>query len=316
MIAHIRNVTGISYDSALRCAQLYGWLTALDRLGVTRFYARKFAEESGIARTTVTRDLKVLANEGWINAIPTGGGIEFECLTLAFDEKEVFKTGSTVKPVAAEKRHHLQQAAATPAAEERQTGSALLHKEEAFKKQNKKQEEKGTSTSGLAKSTKEKIIQAWNEHKPARWKKLSAFSGPREATLKALGLSLDEFLEGLPRVLAAVKRDKFWPEKDIAWENFMGSGKNQAKSHFLQFLDIAGDADAPAPKLELVRWNPHGIDDVTGTPGRFDSITPGRPLAEYFKAALEIAESDPSIPDAWVPRLRSKISGCSQDLAS
>jgi hypothetical protein len=105
-------------------------------------------------------------------------------------------------------------------------------------------------------------------------------------------------------VMAAVKRDEWWSKKTMAWENFMGSGKNQAKSHFLKFLDLAG-GDSPAPKREIVRWN--GTDlNADGKPGRWDPITPGLPKLDYFEAALAIAKAG-GAPESEVPRLQDLI---------
>lgn len=216
-ISWMRDALNIKSNEALRLLQLYGYIEYVSSGGnAIEFKQSVYSDKTGFTRTTIQRDLQILAKNRWMEVHGGLRGTSVTCLGIDFSKPHSCTPSEQVSsPWTCTPSEHSD---VQPVDSGVSTECASLKK--GFKNSSSKEEEGGSSSKN---KLKEELIQTWNEHKPKNWPALQAISPSRDRSIRALG-GYREVIELLPLAMAGAKVSKFWNAKGFTWENLIGSG--------------------------------------------------------------------------------------------
>lgn len=263
----IRSYLDCRSDTAFRVANLYAFLRQHQGYGL--FKQGTYAQSYGLARNTVSSDLRALVALGWIGVVPVENGTDIQIkdvdLThrpngqLSFDRRSADEGGpvtgcaSTLSSGEHRPSHGVSDKYSITSSitssittnnkpiDSHSVANCPAGTQEEFKEQPQPAKKaKGKRDVDLL------LILAWNEHKPSSWPKLQKLTVGRMDMIDVNGGSV-EFTRQLPAFFAGLRKNEFWCNsgRGFTFDEVIGRNAKKPKSWFMDFAEKGADLISP-----------------------------------------------------------------------
>ena len=282
-ISYVRHRLAVDYPTALRVAQLYGFLEHLSsRGGAATFNQRAYSQKTGCHRDVLRKDLKTLEANGWARVISSPRGTVVQLQGIPFDQEPEIEMptawptpgpqhGQQVPTVCATVAHDVgNYKKETKTKTKKQTTTQQTKKADAFSESDEVVEDQEPKKAEVwrerprpwNKKQKAQVVKIWNDHRPPALMPLAddGIDHDRADTLARLMNGrggFKKFVEYLPEVLDSLKENDFWGDstKSLSFDSFFGTSRNR-KAHWAQQLDrIKSSCQASKPDKAPLAWD-------------------------------------------------------------
>lgn len=286
-IGFVRQRLGCDYPTALRLAQLYGFLEHLSsRGGAASFNQKAYSEKTGCHRDVLRKDLKTLDANGWAKVLSGPRGTVVQLQGIPFDQDPEIEVPTACASACPQGGQQVPTAWASGAHDvgnykketknqtKKQLTTQKTKKADAFSESDEVVEDQEPKKPEVwrerprpwNKKQKAEVVKIWNDHRPPALMPLAddGIDHDRADTLARLMNGrggFKKFVEYLPEVLDSLKENDFWGDatKSLSFDSFFGTSRNR-KAHWAQQLDrIKSSCQVSKPDKTPLAW-----DEFTG----------------------------------------------------